>query len=112
MKIDVNVNIHLDQREAPRWAQTIREMVSQVLTNQETIMEELAELKAVLATIMETVGHVSADTDNLLAKLAAIPTGDLPDDVKNAITDSLTAAKAIAERLTGIDNKVADQPAV
>jgi ACT domain-containing protein len=61
MKIDVNVQIHLDQREAPRWAQTLREMVSQVLSNQEKmIMPTIDELQAKAEA---TLAAVTAETD-------------------------------------------------
>ena len=77
MKIDVH--IHLDQREAPRWAVTLREMVSQVLTNQEnTIMPTLEELQA---KADETLANVTAETDldNAIAKIVT--------DQNNTIAD-------------------------
>jgi hypothetical protein len=57
MKIDV----HIDQREAPRWAQTLREMVSQILENQEKmIMPSIDELQAKAEA---TLAAVTAETD-------------------------------------------------
>jgi len=106
MKIDVH--IHFDQREAPRWAQTLREMVSQVLTNQETTMATLDELNAALAAISSEVDKVSADTDALLAKLAAIPTGGLTPEQQAAIDAAVESATGIAARLKTIDDKVPD----
>jgi hypothetical protein len=41
---DVHIHIHLDQREAPRWSQTIREMASQILSNQENMMIDTSKL--------------------------------------------------------------------
>lgn len=67
MKIDVHINF--DQREAPRWAQTLREMVSQVLSNQEKmIMPTLDELQAKAEA---TLAAVTAETDlnNAIAKI-------------------------------------------
>ena len=106
MNIDVNINF--DQREAPRWAQTLREMVSQVLTSQETIMATLEELTTVLGTISTEVDKVSKDTDNLLAQLAAIPTGGLTPEQQAAIDSAVQSATAIADRLKAIDDKVPD----
>jgi len=105
---DIHVHLHLDQREAPRWAITLREMVSQILTNQETTMATLDELNAALATISSEVDKVSADTDALLAKLAAIPTGGLTPEQQKAIDDAVVSATAIADRLKAIDDKVPD----
>jgi len=105
---DIHIHIHLDQREAPRWAQTLREMVSQVLSNQETIMATLEELNAALATISTEVDKVSADTENLLAQLANIPTGGLTPEQQAAIDSAVTSATAIAARLRAIDDKVPD----
>lgn len=67
MKIDVH--IHLDQREAPRWAQTLTKMVSQVIDNQEkVIMPTLDELQAKAEA---TLAAVTAETDlnNAIAKI-------------------------------------------
>jgi len=106
MKIDVH--IHFEQREAPRWAQELRKMVSQVLSNQEIQMATLEELNAALATISSEVDKVSADTDNLLAKLAQIPTGGLTPEQQAAIDSAVASATAIADRLKALDDKVPD----
>jgi len=106
MKIDVH--IHLDQREAPRWAQTLREMASQILANQETMMATLDELNAALTAISAEVDKVSADTDNLLAQLAAIPPGGLTPEQQAAIDAAVASATGIAARLKTIDDKVPD----
>jgi len=106
MKIDVH--IHLDQQEAPRWSKTLRDMVSHVLVNQETMMSTLEELTTALAGIPPLLEKVSADTDNLLAQLAAIPPGGLTPEQQAAIDAAVASATAIADRLTAIDNKVPD----
>lgn len=67
MKIDVH--IHLDQREAPRWAKTMQDMVSHILANQEKmIMPTLDELQAKAEA---TLAAVTAETDlnNAIAKV-------------------------------------------
>ena len=106
MKFDVNVHIYLDQREAPRWAQTLREMVSQVLTNQESMMATLDELNAALTAISAEVDKVSADTDNLLAQLAAIPTPGMTPEQQAAVDAAVASATAIRDRLKALDDKV------
>jgi uncharacterized coiled-coil protein SlyX len=74
--------------------------------NMETIMATLEELNAALATISSEVDKVSADTDNLLAQLAAIPPGGLTPEQQAAIDAAVASATAIAERLTALDDKV------
>ena len=106
--VNVHVHIHLDQREAPRWAKTLREMVSQVLENQETTMSTLEELTTALAEISSEVDKVSADTDNLLAQLAAIPPGGLTPEQQAALDAAVASATSIAGRLKAIDDKVPD----
>lgn len=76
--------------------------------NMETIMATLEELTAILATISSEVDKVSADTDALLAKLAAIPTSGLTPEQQAAIDSAVTSATAIADRLKAIDDKVPD----
>jgi DNA polymerase III gamma/tau subunit len=69
MKLEIDVNIRFDQREAPRWAKTLHDMVSQILENQEsTIMPTIDELQAKAA---ETLAQVTAETDldNAIAKI-------------------------------------------
>lgn len=104
MKIDVH--IHLDQREAPRWAQTLREMVSQVLTNQETMMSTLEELTGLLTEIGNEVGKISADTDNLLDQLSKIPTPGMTPEQQAAVDAAVASATAIRDRLKALDDKV------
>ena len=74
----------------------------------ETIMSTLEELTGVLATISTEVDKVSADTDNLLAQLAAIPPGGLTPEQQAAIDSAVASATAIADRLKALDDKVPD----
>lgn len=72
----------------------------------ETIMATLEELNAALAAISPLLEKISADTDNLLAQLANIPTGGLTPEQQAAIDSAVTSATAIADRLKAIDDKV------
>jgi uncharacterized coiled-coil protein SlyX len=74
----------------------------------ETIMATLEELNATFATISSAVDKVSADTENLLAQLAAIPPGGLTPEQQAAIDQAVASATAIADRLKAIDDKVPD----
>jgi hypothetical protein len=74
----------------------------------ETIMATLEELNAAFATISSAVDKVSADTENLLAQLAAIPPGGLTPEQQAAIDQAVASATAIADRLKAIDDKVPD----
>ena len=87
---------------------TLLDKTDLILDKQETFMSTLEELTAALSTISTEVDKVSADTDNLLAQLAAIPTGGLTPEQQAAIDAAVASATAIAERLTAIDNKVPD----
>lgn len=71
LEIDVNLNIHLDQREAPRWAQTLREMLSQVRENQEKMI--MPTVDEVLTKAKATLEAVTAETDlnNAVAKVVS-----------------------------------------
>lgn len=98
-EIDVNLNIRLDQREAPRWAIQLREMVSQILDNQEKmIMPTLDELQA---KANATLAAVTAETDlnNAIAKVV--------NDQRATITDlkaQLAAAGTDAEKLQALSD--------
>ena len=74
----------------------------------ETIMATLDELNASFVTISSAVDKVSADTDNLLAQLAAIPPGGLTPEQQAAIDAAVSSATAIADRLKALDDKVPD----
>jgi len=82
-----------------------------VLEHKEAIMATLEELTAVLGTISSEVDKVSADTDNLLAQLANIPTGGLTKEQQDAIDSAVASATAIADRLKTIDDKVPEASA-
>ena len=71
LEIDVNLNIRLDQREAPRWAQTLREMLSQVRENQEKMI--MPTVDEVLTKAKATLDAVTAETDlnNAVAKVVS-----------------------------------------
>jgi uncharacterized phage infection (PIP) family protein YhgE len=86
----------------------LEEMSEQIDLVKETIMATLEELTGVLATISSEVDKVSADTDNLLAQLANIPTGGLSPEQQAAIDSAVQSATAIADRLKAIDDKVPD----
>lgn len=94
--------------EAPPWAAELLNRTGLVLDKTETIMATLEELNAALATISTEVDKVSADTENLLAQLAAIPPGGLTPEQQAAIDSAVTSATAIADRLKAIDDKVPD----
>src|SRR2546426_5372185 len=72
------------------------------------IMATLDELTAVLLVIGTEVDKVSADTDNLLAQLAAIPAGGLTAEQQAAIDAAVASATGIATRLKAIDDRVPD----
>jgi hypothetical protein len=82
---DVHVHIHLDQREAPRWAQTLREMVSRVLANQETIMATMADLEAAVTR--------NTDVDESVVTLLA----GISQQLKDAQADPAKIAEVIAK---------------
>lgn len=101
MKIDVH--IHLDQREAPRWAQTLREMVSQILTNQETMMPSLDELQAKADATLASVTQ-ETDLDNAIAKIVTDQNNtiiDLKAQLAAAGTDP-AKLQALADTLDNI----------
>ena len=96
MKIDINVNIHLDQREAPRWAQTLREMVSQIMENQEkSIMPTLDELQE---KANATLAAVTAETDlnNAIAKVVNDQRATIAD-LKQQLADAGTDAAKLQQ---------------
>lgn len=86
----------------------LEELSEQIDLVKETIMATLEELNALLGTISSEMDKVSADTDNLLAQLAKIPTGGLTPEQQAAIDSAVTSATAIADRLKALDDKVPD----
>lgn len=109
MRIDVNVRFPWD--EDPPWIGDLKDHLGLILEKQETIMATLDELNAALATISSEVDKVSADTDNLLAQLAAIPPGGLTPEQQAAIDAAVASANSIATRLQAMDDKVPDATA-
>jgi len=100
---------HVEARcEVMRRLDALDDKIDLVLETEEFIMATLEELNLALATISSEVDKVSADTDNLLAKLAAIPTGGLTPEQQAAIDSAVVSATAIADRLKAIDDKVPD----
>ena len=97
---------HIEARcEVMRRLDALDEKIDLVM---ETIMSTLEELNDALATISTEVDKVSADTENLLAQLANIPTGGLTPEQQAAIDSAVVSATAIADRLKAIDDKVPD----
>jgi uncharacterized coiled-coil protein SlyX len=100
---------HVEARcEVMRRLDALDDKIDLVLETEEFIMATLEELNLALATISSEVDKVSADTDNLLSKLANIPTGGLTPEQQAAIDSAVASATAIADRLKSIDDKVPD----
>lgn len=97
--------------EVMRRLEEMSDKIDLVLEHKEAIMATLEELTAVLGTISSEVDKVSADTDNLLAQLANIPTGGLTKEQQDAIDSAVASATAIADRLKTIDDKVPEASA-
>lgn len=99
---------HPEEDEAPPWVERLIEEMGLVVEGIQSIMATLEELNAALATIAAEVEKVSADTDSLLAQLAAIPTGGLTPEQQAALDSAVSSATVIADRLKVIDDKVPD----
>jgi uncharacterized protein YoxC len=82
-----------------RWQRRIEQKV-------DWIMATLEDLQAVLDGIAPKVSAVKADTESLLAKLAAIPTSGLTPEQQAAIDGAVAKAQAISDSLTALDNAV------
>jgi len=108
MRIDVYHHSVEARCEVMRRLDTLEDKIDLVLQGKEIIMSTLEELTAALATISSEVDKVSADTDNLLAQLAAIPPGGLTPEQQAAIDAAVASATSIAARLTALDDKVPD----
>lgn len=74
-------------------------------------MATLEELTGILADIGSEVDKVSADTDKLLADLAAIPTPGMTPEQQAAVDAAVVSATAIRDRLKALDDKVPDATA-
>lgn len=74
------------------------------------IMSTLEQLTGLLTEIGAEVDKVSADTDNLLAQLAAIPTPGMTPEQQAAVDAAVASATAIRDRLSALDTKVPDAP--
>jgi hypothetical protein len=102
MPVDVNVNFQPDQEVLAR----LEALNTKLDLFQETIMATVEEFKAVLDTIDTSVTAVKADTEGLLAKLAAIPTPGMTPEQQAAIDAAVVQAQSIADRLGAIDASV------
>jgi hypothetical protein len=94
--------------EVMRRLDALNQTTDLILDRQEAIMATLEQLNAAFATISSAVDKVSADTDNLIAQLAAIPPGGLTPEQQAAIDSAVSSATAIADRLKAIDDRVPD----
>ena len=110
MKFEVEIKDHRPQHEAPLWAVELLDQGALILERLGPIMATLEELNALLVTIGDEVGKVSADTDNLLAQLQAIPPGGLTPAQQQAIDTAVASAQSIATRLQALDDKVPETP--
>lgn len=95
-------------KEAPPWAEQLADQLGLALDRLETIMATLDELTGVLAEIGTEVDKVSADTEKLLADLAAIPTPGMTPEQQAAIDSAVASATNIRDRLKALDDKVPD----
>lgn len=107
MRLDVYHHFPRDE-EAPPWAEQLIEEVGLIVEGIQNIMATLEELNAALGAISPLMDKVSADTDNLLAQLASIPTGGLTPEQQAAIDSAVASANSISDRLKAIDDKVPD----
>lgn len=71
-------------------------------------MATLDELTGVLNEIGTEVEKVSADTEKLLADLAAIPTPGMTPEQQAAVDAAVASATQIRDRLKALDDKVPD----
>jgi hypothetical protein len=100
---DVHVHVHLDQREAPRWAKSLHQKVSRILDNQEKIIMTLDELKQKADA---TLAAVTAETDlnNAIAKVVndqRATIADLKAQLEAAGTDA-AKLQALGETMDAI----------
>jgi hypothetical protein len=114
---DVHVHIHFDQREAPRWALTIRRMESQILSNTETIMldtskllesarkqsTENASLRALIASVKDQLATTKAELAAAIAANDPVATAAAQKDLDDMATlldaDDADTAAALAENV-------------
>ena len=84
----------------------IEKQLGLILEKLETIMATVADLEAALTAIDGKVATVKSDVDELLAKLAAIPTADMTPEQQAAIDGAVVHAQAILGSLGAIDAAV------
>ena len=85
----------------PRWAHRLEQKVNH-------IMSTLEELTGLLGEIGTEVDKVSADTDKLLAQLAAIPTPGMTPEQQAAVDAAVATATTLRDRMKALDDKVPD----
>lgn len=104
MHYDHDPRLHLDVH----FDSEVVGLLSKLVKGNKTIMATLEELNISMTAIMPILDKVSADTDNLLAKLSEIPTGGLSPEQQEALDSAVASATSIASRLQAIDDKVPD----
>jgi len=97
--MDVHVYHHSDDT---------KRVLAKLIKRIDKIMANMQELTTAISGISTEVDKVSADTDNLLDKLANIPQGGLTPEQQAALDSAVESANAIAARLQVIDDKVPD----
>lgn len=97
----MDVHVYFHDAEVTR-------LLNKIIKKEDIIMATIQDLTPVLATISSEVDKISLDTDNLLAKLAAIPTSGLTPEQQAALDDAVNSATSIATRLQALDEKVPD----
>lgn len=104
MKLRVDHYFH-GATEAPPWAVELKGLIVEGL---KTIMATVEELEPLVTEILSVVRNVSADTDKLLADLAAIPTAGLTPEQQGIVDRTVSALTDIRDRLKVLDSKVPD----
>jgi len=100
---------HVEARcEVMRRLDALEDKTDLILDQQVKIMATLEELTGVLADIGTEVDKVSADTDKLIADLAAIPTPGMTPEQQAAVDAAVASATSIRDRLKALDDKVPD----
>ena len=96
--MDIHHYIHFDD--------DILQLLTKINKKVNTLMATMQELTDAMAIISTEVDKVSADTDNILAQLAAIPPGGQTSEQQAALDSAVASANAIAGRLQTLDQKV------
>jgi hypothetical protein len=102
----ITQHLHITDRDIAERLCRVETMLGTIIRNQEKIMSDIADLEAALTAIDAKVVTVKADVDELLAKLAAIPTPGLTPEQQAAIDAAVAHANGIAASLGAIDATV------